>query len=71
MACASDVKPAQMTSARNDRGSLGEMPSEPLSLLLCGSQEAVCCRNDEHDPAGFDVLEHFREPEVLGHQNHD
>jgi hypothetical protein len=26
----------------------------------------VGCRNDEHNPSGFDVPEHFREPEVLG-----
>ena len=28
------------------------------------------CRNDEHNPSGFDVPEHFREPDVLGRENH-
>ena len=27
--------------------------------------------NDEHNPSGFDVPEHFREPEVPGQENHD
>ena len=44
------------------------MPGEPLSLLLCGLREALYCRNDEHNPSGFDVPEHFREPEFLGHR---
>jgi hypothetical protein len=27
-------------------------------------------RNDAYDPSGFDVSEHFREPEVRGQHNH-
>src|SRR6266571_5377593 len=52
MACASGV------STQNGRGSPGDMPGEPLFLLL---------ENDKHNPSGFDVPEHFREPEVLRH----
>jgi len=39
-------------------------------LPLGGWRGALGCGDDEHDPAGFDVPEHFREPEVLGQENH-
>jgi hypothetical protein len=37
-----------------------------FSLLLGGLRGGLGCGNDEHDPSGLDVPEHFREPEFLG-----
>lgn len=41
------------------------------SLLLGGERGTLCCGDDEHNLSGFDVPEHFREPEVPGQENHD
>jgi hypothetical protein len=41
-----------------------------FSLLLVGGlRETLGCGNDEHDPSGFKVPEHFREPEILSRDN--
>jgi trehalose-6-phosphatase len=42
-----------------------------FSLPLGGERGMLCCGDDEHDPSGFDVPEHFRELEVQGQENHD
>jgi hypothetical protein len=68
MACASGARPDQRDSTRNDRGSPGQIPGEPLSLLLSGGVPG--CGNDEHSPSRLDVPEHFREPEILRPDNH-
>jgi hypothetical protein len=68
MACVSGAPPNPRDSTRNGRGSPGKIPGEPLSLTLIGGVSR--CGNDQHNPSGFDVPEHFREPEVLGLDNH-
>jgi hypothetical protein len=40
-------------------------------LLLGGERGTLCCEDDEHDLSGFDVPEHFREPEILSQENND
>ena len=42
-----------------------------VSLFLAVSRCGAWCGNDAHNPSGFDVPEHFREPEVPGQENHD
>jgi hypothetical protein len=43
-----------------------------FSLLLGGGLRGrLRCEDDEYDPAGFKVPEHFREPEFISRDNHD
>lgn len=42
-----------------------------FSFPLGGLRWVLWCGNNAHDPAGLDVPEHFREPEILGQDNHD
>jgi hypothetical protein len=44
-----------------------------VSLFSCRSvaSGALCRENDAHDPSGFDVPEHFREPELVGLDSND
>jgi hypothetical protein len=46
------------------------MPSEPLFLTARRLAGDAGLQYDEHAPSGFEVPEHFREPEVLGQENH-
>jgi hypothetical protein len=78
MACASGVKSAdgckfvrQSSASKMAEAHSGRCRVSLFPLLLRGSQGTLCCRDDDYDLSGFDVPEHFREPEVLGHQNHD
>ena len=47
-----------------------DIPGEPLSCRSAAGG-ALFWENDAHDPSGFDVPEHFREPEFMGLDSDD
>jgi hypothetical protein len=71
MACASGARSRPRDSTRNGRGSPGNIPGEPLFLCRLVASGSLFWENNAHDPSGFDVPEHFREPEFMSLDNHD
>jgi hypothetical protein len=45
------------------------MPGEPLFPAVRRLAGELRGGNDEHDPSGFDMPEHFRKPEFPGLEN--